>query len=542
MRGFRHLGPAGGRRYNARAVAPVIALAEASGPMVFNSFQYALFLPLVLGLYWLLDRRKQNLLLLAGSYYFYAVWDVRFLFLMWMSTLTDFTIGRLLDGTQDERRRKRIFLISLAVNLGILGFFKYFNFFIQSGVDLLQGLGLEPNPPTLNILLPVGISFYTFHGISYTFDVYRREIPASRDLMDFACFVAYFPQLVAGPIGRAQIQLPQFANPRTLPSGEDFRSGAFLILMGLFKKVAIADALAPFVRECFANPSSKGSLQLLLGAYAFAFQVYCDFSGYSDIARGSSRFFGIELLRNFEQPYLSRSITELWRRWHISLTTWLRDYLYLPLGGNRVSKRRFAVNTMIVMLIAGLWHGAKWTFVVWGGINGLLLVIERFFSDRRRRTSRRSQAAPIGGDVGTIPVETRHETPVEAAAVKLAKRKEAPLPSPFVPRRDLLKVLYALSAFAIPGIFFGATSFTAAADYYNAILAFRVGLDPNFLATFLFAAVAIYAIDIAQVNTRDETWIINWSPTVRGAVYAVMIVAIVLYSGGASAPFIYFQF
>ena len=509
--------------------------------MVFNSIQYALFLPIVLGVYWLLDRRKQNLMLLIASYYFYAVWDVRFLLLMWLSTLTDFTIGRLLDTTADERRRKRIFLVSLVVNLGILGFFKYFNFFIESGVDLLQSLGLNPNPPTLNILLPVGISFYTFHGISYTFDVYRREIDASKDLLDFACFVAYFPQLVAGPIGRAQIQLPQFANPRTLPSREDFRSGAFLILLGLFKKVAIADALAPFVNQAFADPGSVGSLHLLLGAYAFVFQVYCDFSGYSDIARGTSRFFGIELLRNFEQPFLARNITDLWRRWHISLTTWLRDYLYLPLGGNRVSKRRFALNTMIVMLVAGLWHGAKWTFVVWGGINGALLVIERFFMDRARRAAKERPSPPIGGELGTLPIEQQHETAVEKAAIKLSNRKEAPLPPP--PRsRDFGPVFYTVAAFAIPGIFFRASSFSEAADYFTGLLAFRGGLDANLLATFIYATIAIYAVDIAQARTRDETAFIQWSPLARGAIYATMIVAILLYSGGVSAPFIYFQF
>ncbi len=512
--------------------------------MIFNSVPYALFLPIVLGLYWLLDRRKQNLLLLGASYYFYAVWDVRFLFLMWVSTLTDFTIGRRLDGTQDERRRKRIFLVSLGVNLGILAFFKYFNFFVDSTVDLLNAFGLNPDPPTLNILLPVGISFYTFHGISYTFDVYRREIEASKDLFDFACFVAYFPQLVAGPIGRAQIQLPQFANPRERPSIDDFRSGLFLILLGLFKKVAIADALAPIVNDAFAAPKTAGALPLLMGVYAFVLQVYGDFSGYSDMARGSSRLFGIELLRNFEQPFLSRSITELWRRWHISLATWLRDYLYLPLGGNRVSARRFARNTMIVMLAAGLWHGAAWTFVVWGGINGVFLVVERFFSDRKRaaRAEKRS-TSPIGGDLGTLPIDTRHETGVEAAAVKLAKRTEAPLPPPFNWRTDLLPALYTIHAFTLGAIFFRAASFSDAWNYLIGILSWRAGpASGDFGAVLIIAAIFSFAIDILQRNSRDETFVINWPAFPRAAFYTTLVIAIMIFSGGTPIPFIYFQF
>ena len=513
--------------------------------MIFNSIQYALFLPIVLGVYWLLDRRKQNAMLLVASYYFYAVWDIRFLFLMWVSTVTDYTIGRLLDATEDERRRKRIFFVSLAVNLGILGFFKYFNFFVDSAVDLLNAFGFEPNRPSLNILLPVGISFYTFHGISYTFDVYRREIKAAKDPIDFACFVAYFPQLVAGPIGRAQIQLPQFANPRERPTADDFRSGIFLILLGLFKKVAIADALAPYVNQAFTEPHKHGAAFLLVGLFAFVLQVYGDFSGYSDIARGSSRFFGIELLRNFEQPFLSRNITELWRRWHISLATWLRDYLYLPLGGNRVSSRRFALNTMIVMLAAGLWHGAAWTFVAWGGINGIILVVERWFEDRKRKRGRvveKRSTSPIGGDLGTLPVDTRHETQVEAAAVKLARRQEAPLPPPFH-LKNVIPALYTICAFAFGAIFFRAVSFTDAANYLKGILSLRPGpLEGNAVAILVFAAILSFVIDILQRNTRDETFVIHWSVPARALAYGTLALAIIVFSGGTPVPFIYFQF
>jgi alginate O-acetyltransferase complex protein AlgI len=506
--------------------------------MIFNSFQYALFLPIVLGIYWLLKRRDQNLLLLVSSYYFYAVWDVRFLGLMWISTATDYVVGRLLDSTDDEKRRKRIFLASLVVNLGILAFFKYFNFFIDSAVDLLQTFGLNPNRPVLNILLPVGISFYTFHGISYTFDVYRREIPASRSIIDFACFVAYFPQLVAGPIGRARIQLPQFANPRQRPGMEDVRSGLFLIVLGLFKKVAIADGLAPFVNQTFAQPGKASVAQLLVGMYGFVLQVYGDFSGYSDIARGSSRLFGIELPRNFEQPFLSRNLTELWQRWHISLTRWMRDYLFPVLGGNRPS--RAPLVTFIVMLVVGLWHGAAWTFVAWGGINGAFLVVERWWILRSRRLERQRDPEPIGGAVERLP-DTRVDTPAVAQAVK-KRVKEAPLPPRFR-WKDVLPAVYTFHVFALSAVFFRSTSFSAAGQYIKGILTWRAGgVDMNALIVLIAASLFTFGIDILQRATRDETFAIHASNPARGLIYAVLFLSIVIFSGGSSIPFFYFQF
>ena len=334
--------------------------------MVFNSLQYLVFFPLVFAVYWQLKRRGQNVLLLLASWFFYAMWDWRFLGLMLLTTGVDFGVGRYLAMTEDDKKRKLAFGLSLGLNLTVLGFFKYFNFFVGSAADLLQTFGLDASEPTLRVLLPVGISFYTFHGISYTFDVFRRDIEPADDLLDFAVFVAFFPQLVAGPIGRAHLQLPQFEHERPPLRWEQARSGLCLILLGLFKKVAIADALAPFVDRTFTEPGRASWISLLGGAYAFALQIYGDFAGYSDVARGSSRLLGIELPLNFEQPYLSRNITVFWRTWHISLSNWLRDYLYIPLGGNRGSRAKTYRNLMLTMVLGGLWHGAAWTFVAWG--------------------------------------------------------------------------------------------------------------------------------------------------------------------------------
>jgi D-alanyl-lipoteichoic acid acyltransferase DltB (MBOAT superfamily) len=422
--------------------------------VVFNSLQYAVFFPVVLAIYWSLTHRGQNLLLLVASYVFYAAFDWRFLGLMWLSTLTDFAVGRLLGRVSADGRRKAIFLISLVVNLGILGFFKYYDFFSSSLAPMLDRLGLHGSLPTLQILLPIGISFYTFHGISYTFDVYRRDIEPARKLVDFAVFVAFFPQLVAGPIGRAQRQLPQFEQPRQRPSIEQAGSGVFLIFLGLFKKVAIADAIAPMLNAAFARPTSQGSLTLLLGAYAFALQIYADFSGYSDIARGSARLLGIELPVNFAQPYLSRNIREFWRTWHISLSQWLRDYLYVPLGGNRSSRWKTYRNLMLTMVLGGLWHGAALHFVVWGALHGIFLCLARS----------NTRAAP--------------ESPVS--------------------RRDVLPIIATFHLVCLGWIFFR-TSIGGAVHYLGGIMSLRPGLpDANDLILLGVAFAAMLTIDLVQ--------------------------------------------
>jgi len=351
--------------------------------VLFNSWTFAAFLLVVLPVYYALPRRGQNLFLLAASYVFYGWWDWRFLSLLWISTVVDYAVALALDATDDARKRRLLILMSLIVNLGMLGFFKYFNFFVESAIDTLQSIGLEASTPLLHVVLPVGISFYTFQTLSYTLDVYRKEQPACKSLVDFALFVSYFPQLVAGPIERATALLPQIQSDRRV-SQQDWTSGTQLILWGFVKKVAIADSLAQYVDTAFSDPSAGDSLTLLLCTYAFALQIYCDFSGYSDIARGISRILGIELMENFKQPYLARNITEFWRRWHISLSTWLRDYLYIPLGGNRFGTRAQYRNLFITMLLGGLWHGANWTFVLWGAMHGTMLAVHKYLLRGRR--------------------------------------------------------------------------------------------------------------------------------------------------------------
>ncbi len=352
--------------------------------MLFNSWVFFGFLAVVLaGYYALRARRWQNMFLLLASYAFYAAWDWRFLSLIWLSTLVDYTVGRAMGGTTSSGRRRVLLAVSIVANLGVLGFFKYCNFFVDSGYAFLQMLGLSPSPLVLQIALPVGISFYTFQTLSYTIDVYRGELAPTRSLRDFALYVAFFPQLVAGPIERASRFLPQILNPRRT-TREQWSSGAWLIVFGLFKKVFVADNLAPLVDEVYGG-TDVAAWQVVLATYAFAFQIYCDFSGYTDIARGVAKLLGFELMLNFRLPYLSTTPSEFWRRWHISLSTWLRDYLYIPLGGNRGGRLATGRNLMLTMLLGGLWHGAAWNFVIWGGFHGLLLGGQRALLGREVR-------------------------------------------------------------------------------------------------------------------------------------------------------------
>ena len=323
-------------------------------------------------MYRLLPHRPQNWLLLLASYYFYAAWDWRFLFLLLGSTVVDYSCARALDRTDDTWRRKLLLCLSLGFNLTLLAFFKYFNFFADNLHVVFGAVGWKLDFVTLHVLLPVGISFYTFVTMSYVIDVYRREIPASRDLVDFAVFVAYFPHLVAGPILRASRLLPQIDNPRII-TRDQLRDGAWLVAWGFFQKVFVADNLAGVANAVF-EPGVHTGINVLLGVYAFAFQIYGDFAGYSNIARGISKLMGIELLENFRFPYVVRTPQQFWRNWHISLSTWLRDYLYIPLGGNRGSAWQTNRNLLITMVLGGLWHGAAWTFALWGVYHGLLLI------------------------------------------------------------------------------------------------------------------------------------------------------------------------
>ncbi|MBE3035450.1 MAG: MBOAT family protein [Actinobacteria bacterium] len=344
--------------------------------MVFNSLQFVWFFIVVYAAYRLLPHRAQNWLLLVASYYFYAAWDWRFLGLLVASTLVDFTCGLLMGRSESRNRRRLLLCLSLGFNLTLLGFFKYFNFFADNLHTMFGVLGWQLDFVTLHVLLPIGISFYTFVTMSYVIDVYRREIPPTRDLLDFAVFVAYFPHLVAGPILRASRLLSQIDRPRQI-TGEQVRDGLWLIAWGFFQKIFVADNLAPLVNMVFDPGAHPTGVNVLLGTYAFAFQIYGDFAGYSNIARGTSKLMGIELIENFRFPYVVRTPQEFWRHWHISLSTWLRDYLYISLGGNRGSAARTRRNLLITMVLGGLWHGAAWTFVLWGFYHGLLLIVFR---------------------------------------------------------------------------------------------------------------------------------------------------------------------
>jgi len=469
--------------------------------VLFNSLAFLVFLPIVLLGVVLLPTRWRNGFLLAASYFFYGCWDWRFLALLCGTTLIDFWVGKLLGEITDPARRKRILMLSLGANLGVLAAFKYFNFFIASAANLFHTLGLDVSVPTLSIILPVGISFYTFQSMSYTIDVYRGVTQPAERFWDFALYVAYFPQLVAGPISRKADLLPQLVNPAKV-TAERVNIGLMLILLGLVKKVLIADMLAPEVDKIFSAPESMSSGMLLRGAYYFTFQIYCDFSGYSDMARGVSELFGVRLCINFNQPYLSQSITEFWRRWHISLSFWLRDYLYIPLGGNRHGQGATYRNLLLTMLIGGLWHGANWTFVAWGGLHGTYLAVERMLG--------------IGKGEPAVPANI-----VWAWASRLVRTV----------------ITFHLAALA--WIFFRAPNFDIAFHYIAGIvpLTHLMQVGPMVFVVGL----AILLIDIPQNKADDHVVFLRAPWWAQSPVYAALCLGILLY-GGREIPFIYFQF
>lgn len=345
--------------------------------MLFNSPEFALFLPVVFCLYWFifapLGLQVQNAFILVASYIFYGWWDWRFLFLIAFSSLIDFQVAKTLSRASNELSRRYLLALSLATNLGLLFLFKYYGFFAESLDSAFQSLGVTLDLPTLKLILPVGISFYTFQTLSYTIDVYRRQLEASNNAISFFAYVSFFPQLVAGPIERASFLLPQFQKPRVFKD-ETASEGCRQILWGLFKKVVVADTCGAYSDEIFKNYQDFSSPILLMGAALFAVQIYGDFSGYSDVAIGLARLFGFELKDNFRYPYFSRDIAEFWRRWHISLSTWFRDYLYIPLGGSRGNLFFRIRNVFAIFLVSGFWHGANWTFIIWGLLNALYFI------------------------------------------------------------------------------------------------------------------------------------------------------------------------
>lgn len=341
--------------------------------MFFNSLAFTIFLPVVFFLYWFVfnkTKRAQNALLIVASYYFYSCWDWRFLFLLVFSTFLDYYTGIQIEKGKTKKSRKFWFWLSILVNLGFLGIFKYYNFFAASFSDLLNSVGVKASPVLLSVILPVGISFYTFHGLSYVIDIYYKRIKAEYNFVDYSLFVSYFPLLVAGPIERATHLLPQVKVKREF-NFEKAKEGVYQIIWGLVKKVVIADTCATYANAIFDNYTAMNSFSLILGAVYFAFQIYGDFSGYSDIALGVSKLFGLDLLRNFNYPYFSRDIAEFWRRWHISLSSWFRDYLYIPLGGSKGGIWMKIRNTFIIFVVSGFWHGANWTYIAWGFINAM---------------------------------------------------------------------------------------------------------------------------------------------------------------------------
>jgi alginate O-acetyltransferase complex protein AlgI len=467
--------------------------------VTFNSLQYLAFLGLVFALYWRLDGKRQNALLLFASYVFYGFWDWRFLGLIALSTVADYAISQRMAPVENPKLRKRWLWASISLNLGLLGVFKYFGFFSEGLTNLLNAAGADLLAPSVDIILPVGISFYTFQTISYSFDVYRRRMPAHRSLLEFATFVAMFPQLVAGPIERADHLLPQVARSRRFPVRADIETGIGLIVLGLFKKVVIADTVARVVDASFTDPESQSSIGLVMGVYAFAFQIYADFSAYSDIARGSARLLGFELMENFAQPYLSRNIQEFWRTWHISLSSWLRDYLYVPLGGNRGAAWRTNLNLMVVMLLGGLWHGASWNFVIWGGLHG-------FFLGAHRLATRRRHVRPSN-----------------------------------VPRpRDIVPIVVTFHVVCFAWVFFRAADVAEARAYLSHLSSFTTAGAHQL--EWLYLAGVVIAVDLLQRAHRNDTFFLQWRYLPQGLVYGTATAALLIFSGGSTVDFIYFQF
>ena len=489
--------------------------------MLFNSLSFTLFLPVVFLLYWFATKQNfklQNILLLVSSYFFYACWDYRFLFLLMFSTLLDYFTGIKMDTTETKRKRQFWFWLSVIINLGFLGVFKYYNFFAQSFADALSLAGIKTNFWTIQVILPVGISFYTFHGLSYVIDIYNKKIKAERNFIDYAVFVSFFPLLVAGPIERATHLLPQLQRTRTfnLTKAVD---GLRQILWGLFKKIVIADSCAQFANMIFNNSESYSGGVLVLGALFFTFQIYCDFSGYSDIALGTARLFGIELLRNFAFPYFSRDIAEFWRRWHISLSTWFRDYLYIPLGGSKGGTWVKVRNTFIIFIVSGFWHGANWTFIMWGLLNAIYIMPAILFNTNRNNLDIVAQ--------GKI----------------------------FPTAKELMQMIITFTVTVIAWIFFRAENMSHAFRYLKSMVT-GLFMKSNYTATavfvkdqvgFLLPFLLVFFFIIEWLGREHQyatqTWGFTFPKPVRWAFYYGLVLLIFYFAGsGKEQQFIYFQF
>jgi len=468
--------------------------------MVFTSLHFVVFFAVVYALYRVLPHRGQNWLLVLASYYFYAAWDWRFLSLLVGSTVVDYAVARAIDTARDPRRRKHLLWLSLAFNFGMLGFFKYFDFFADSLARVFDAFGWHLDPITLHVILPIGISFYTFMSVSYVIDVYRREIPATTSLLDFAVFVAFFPHLVAGPILRASLLLPQISAPRRI-AARQMRDGVWLIAWGVFQKMFVADNLGGLVESVFGASASPSGGDVLVASYAFAFQIYGDFAGYSNMARGMSKLMGIELNVNFRFPYFVTSPQAFWRHWHISLSTWLRDYLYIPLGGNRGSSFATKRNLMITMALGGLWHGAAWTFVIWGLYQGLVLVVARSISERGRALTATWQHVLLG------------------------------------------VVMFHVTCYG--WLIFRARSVGQIADFTGLLLT-RPGLSATgwdmLVVPLVLTVFPLLIVHIHQARHDDESSIFELPRPVRYALFGAIGYLVLLFGDFEGAEFIYFQF
>lgn len=483
--------------------------------MLFNSIDFAIFLPIVFILYWFCTNNNlklQNFLIVAASYVFYGWWDWRFLVLILFSSLVDYFVGLGLLKQEVQRKRKALLWTSIIINLGLLGFFKYYNFFIDNFIAAFSFFGTAIKPNTLNIILPVGISFYTFQTLSYSIDVYRRKLEPTRSFIDFSAFVSFFPQLVAGPIERATHLLPQFYKKRTFDYTKAV-DGMRQILWGLFKKIVIADNCAVHANLIFNHSADYSGSTLLLGALFFAFQIYGDFSGYSDIAIGTSRLFGFDLMRNFNFPYFSRDIAEFWRRWHISLSTWFRDYLYIPLGGSRGGIWMKIRNTFIIFIVSGFWHGANWTFVVWGALNAI------YFLPLLLTNSNRNNFDVI------------------------AKGKVFPGLKEF----SFMLLTFTLTLFA--WIFFRANDMAHAISYISEIISPSFFIVPDFdgMAAASVTNILLVIFVLIEWHGREGQYAIahvgqTWLRPLRWSFYSFLIFVIGMFMPSVESPFIYFQF
>jgi alginate O-acetyltransferase complex protein AlgI len=482
--------------------------------MLFNSIDFAIFLPIIFILYWFATNNNlklQNFLIVAASYLFYGWWDWRFLSLILFSTVVDYTIGRKLRIEENQTKRKILLWTSILVNLGFLGFFKYYNFFLNNFITAFSFFGTEIKANSLNIILPVGISFYTFQTLSYTIDVYKRKLEPTKDFIAFSAFVSFFPQLVAGPIERATHLLPQFYKKRTFEYSKAV-DGMRQILWGLFKKIVIADNCAGFANQIFNNSADLNGSTLVLGALFFTFQIYGDFSGYSDIAIGTSRLFGFDLMRNFNFPYFSRDIAEFWRRWHISLSTWFRDYLYIPLGGSRGGTWMKVRNTFIIFIVSGFWHGANWTFIVWGALNAVYFLPLLLTNKNRNNLETVAQGKIF----------------------------------PNIKELSFMLLTFGLTVFA--WIFFRANNIGHAISYISEILSPSLFSIPKLdgmgraLTTIILVAIFV----LVEWKGREGQYAIahlgiKWRHPLRYAMYYAIIIAI-FWFGGNEQQFIYFQF